>query len=399
MQITAFAGWGSTGRIAVGIYDALKADGDACVIAWGRKNATDNLYQTIKIGNKQDQLLHVLYTRITDKCGFSSKRVTKEFIEKIDQYQPDIVQLHIIHGYYINLDVLFSYLQKKDIPVVWTFHDCWAFTGHCPYFDVANCNRWKSGCFKCPQKHHHPASYIKDNSSWNWNEKRKLFTSLRNLTIVTPSDWLAGLVNDSFFKSKVIKVINNGIDLNVFKKKRVPDATYQKYLIPQDKLIVLGVSSSWAPSKGLNDFVEVSKQLSKEYQVVLVGINETTKKKLTNNNIITINRTDNVNDLADFYNMASVFVNPTYEDNYPTTNLEAMACGTPVITYNTGGSVEPILRTGYGEVVPKGNIKQLVNEIIEISKMPKKSIDTDFLDERLKFKEYVDLYKQILKEK
>ena len=217
LQITAFSGWGCTGRIAMGIHNALVEQGHESAIAWGRTNTAPADVKTFQIGNRLDQQMHGLYTRITDKCGFGSKGVTKEFLKKIDEYDPDLVQLHILHGYYINLEVLFDYLKEKKIPVVWTFHDCWAFTGHCPYFDLVGCEKWKTGCHDCQQKAHHPTSWLMDNSRWNWKKKRELFTGVDNLTIVTPSKWLAGLVKESFLKDCRVEVINNGINTNDFK--------------------------------------------------------------------------------------------------------------------------------------------------------------------------------------
>ena len=248
LQITAFSGWGCTGRIALGIHNVLVEQNHESLIAWGRTNTAPSTVPTIQIGNKFDQHIHGLYTRITDRCGFGSLRTTKEFLKKVDEYRPDLIQLHIMHGYYINLELLFHYIKGKNIPVVWTFHDCWAFTGHCPYFDLVKCDKWKTGCNNCPQKLHHPTSWLIDNSKQNWQRKKELFTSIDNLTIVTPSKWLAGLVKLSFLKNCRVEVINNGINLQNFKP------TYGKItnrLGLKDKRMVLGVSSSWADSKGL----------------------------------------------------------------------------------------------------------------------------------------------------
>lgn len=399
LQITAFSGWGCTGRIAVGIHNALVEQGHDSVIAWGRQNTASDEVPTIKIGNKFDQQMHGLYTRITDKCGFGSKSVTKEFLKKIDEYKPDLIQLHIMHGYYINLEILFKYIKAKKIPIVWTFHDCWAFTGHCPYFDLVKCEKWKSGCYDCVQIHHHPTSWIFDNSRWNWNTKKELFTGIENLTVVTPSKWMTDLVKQSFLKDCRVAVINNGINTNDFKP------TYGSMiqgLKLKDKKIVLGVSSTWAKSKGLDDFVELSKILSDEYQIVLVGLTKEQKNRLPND-IVGIERTDSVKQLAELYTAASVFVNPTYEDNYPTTNLESLACGTPVVTYKTGGSVELVERTGAGVVVEQGNIDALVTairEVVENKKVYKEKVDSvesAVIDENTRFREYLSLYERIVR--
>lgn len=393
LQITAFSGWGCTGRIALGIHNALISEKNESKIAWGRINSAPENVKTIKIGNNYDQKLHGLYTRLTDKCGFGSWKVTEQFIQAIDEYNPDLIQLHILHGYYINLEVLFDYIKSKKIPVVWTFHDCWAFTGHCPYFDLVKCERWKTGCYDCPQKKHHPASWLLDNSKSNWNRKRELYGNYDKLTIVTPSIWLANLVKESFLSSRNILVINNGINLDNF-YIRTNSNIKSKYKL-ENKRIVLGVSSSWAISKGLNDFIELAKVLDNQYQIVLVGLTRDQITKLPSN-IVGLARTDSVEELAELYSIADVFVNPTYEDNYPTTNLESIACGTPVVTYNTGGSVEAIEQTGYGSIVAQGNLNELALEIIKLSTMKKERINLDFCNERIKFYEYVQLYKKIL---
>ena len=394
LQITAFSGWGCTGRIAVGIHEALKKEGHESAIAWGRMNTAADSVKTIQIGSAFDQNLHGLYTRLTDKCGFGSKRATERFLQEIESFAPDLIQLHILHGYYINLDVLFSYIKEKNIPVVWTFHDCWSFTGHCPYFDLVACEKWKTGCHHCQQKKHHPTSLLMDNSIWNWQKKKELFTGIKNMTIVTPSKWLAGLVKESFLKECPVVVINNGINLNDFKPTE--SNIRQKYGL-EGKKIVLGVSSSWSKSKGLDDFLQISSKLSAEYQIVLVGLNREQLETLPAN-VIGIQRTDSVKELAAFYSEAGVFVNPTYEDNYPTTNLEAIACGTPVITYRTGGSVEIVGKTGYGAIVEQGNTDELVGAILNTEKKETSEKYSHLLAQELRFAEYVELYHRILGE-
>lgn len=394
LQITAYSGWGCTGRIVIGIHNALISQNKECAIAWGRINTAADTVTTIKIGNKFDQNMHGLYTRITDKCGFGSQTVTRKFLKEIDEYAPDLIQLHIMHGYYINLEILFKYIKKKNIPVVWTFHDCWAFTGHCPYFDLAHCEKWKTGCYDCEQKRHHPTSLVFDNSKWNWEKKKELFTKIPNLTIVTPSEWLAGLVRQSFLKGCRIEIINNGINLGDFAPMK--SDVREKYGL-ENKKIVLGVSSSWSKSKGLDDFIQVAEKLPKEYQVVLIGLNREKIKTLPDS-IVGIQRTDNIEELAAFYSEANVFVNPTYEDNYPTTNLEAIACGTPVVTYRTGGSAEIVEKTGYGIVVEQGDIKELIKAIVTVRKEDIKGKYNHLLSQELRFAEYVELYRRILGE-
>ncbi|MDM8209867.1 glycosyltransferase [Mediterraneibacter glycyrrhizinilyticus] len=396
LQITAFSGWGCTGRIAVGIHEALIKEKHESAIAWGRINTANDGVETIQIGSTIDQNFHGLYTRLTDKCGFGSKRATEKFLGEIERYSPDLIQLHIMHGYYINLEILFTYIKNKNIPVVWTFHDCWAFTGHCPYFDLVACEKWKTGCHHCQQKKHHPTSLLIDNSAWNWKKKKELFTDIKNLTVVTPSKWLAGLVKESFLKECPVVVINNGINLNDFKPT---NSNIRKNYGLEKKKIVLGVSSSWSECKGLDVFIQIAGKLPADYQIILVGLNKNQLNSLPKN-IIGIQKTDSVTELAGFYSEANVFVNPTYEDNYPTTNLEAIACGTPVITYETGGSVEAVIESHFGSIVPQRNIDALLKEIITLSTREKMDCNNlDWLDQNLKFLEYVDLYKKILGDK
>lgn len=391
MQISAFCGQGAPGTIALGIHHVLESQGHQSVIAWGRGNSAPDTVPTIQIGEKKDYFSHALYTRLTDKCGFGSASATIEFLKKIDAFQPDLIQLHMMHGYFIHLGYLFQYLKKSGIPVVWTLHDSWAITGHCPYFDMIGCEKWKTGCHHCPQKSHHPASWLLDRSEWNWNKKRELFTSLEQLTIVTPSRWLEEIIQQSFLKHCPVRVINNGIDTRIF---RPTPSDVKTRLQVDNKRIVLGVSSSWAPSKGMEDFCQMAEKLPDKYQIVLVGLSEKQIRRLPDQ-IIGIRKTDSMKELAELYTAAHVFVNPTYEDNYPTTNLEALACGTPVITYRTGGSVEAVQESGAGMIVGKGDLEALVRAVLAVPE-PGHQRALYQCDERQRYQDYLSLYQQIL---
>ncbi len=395
LQITAFGGWGCTGRIAQGICETLIDSGNEAAIAWGRINTAPEKIPTIKIGNRMDQILHGVYTRITDRCGFGSKTVTKKFLKRLEEYHPDIVHLHIMHGYYVNLELLFEYLKEKKTPVVWTFHDCWAFTGHCPYFDMAGCGKWKTECKKCIQKSHHPKSLLLDRSRSNYKKKKELFTGVENLTVVTPSRWLEGLVRQSFFSKYPVRVIPNGINTQDFKPE---NGTVKKKFGIEGKKMLLGVSSTWAESKGLKDFIRLSEMVSEEYKTVMVGLTEKQLKSLPKQ-ILGIARTDSVKELAQLYSAADVFLNLTYEDNYPTTNLEALACGTPVITYRTGGSVEIVESTGYGKVVEQGDLNGVIAAIKETENLRAGTDIKKELEQKERFLEYLALYREILEKK
>ncbi|WP_335406121.1 glycosyltransferase [Neobacillus drentensis] len=397
LQINSVCGIGSTGRIATGIDQILKENGNESYIAFGRGNALD-CSTSIKIGTDIDNYMHVAKTRLLDKHGFGSTRATKQFITKIDEVNPDIIHLQNIHGYYLNIELLFGFLKKRNKPVVWTLHDCWAFTGHCAHFDFINCNKWRNGCEACPQKTEYPSSLLLDNSKLNYLLKKKIFNGIEKLTIVTPSKWLTKLVEKSFFKKYPIETIHNGIDLNIFKSV---NSLFKKRHNIEDKFIILGVAR-WDKRKGLEYFIELSNNLSDLYQVVIVGVTEKQKRQLPRN-IIAITQTTNVEELVEIYSAADVFVNPTLEDNFPTVNIEALACGTPVITFKTGGSTESI-DENCGIVVLKGDIEKLTNAIAEVRDKGKAFYTKacirkakDFYNKNDRFHDYLNLYEVILK--
>ena len=381
VQINTFP-YKATGSIMMNIHNELLNENIDSYVIWGRGRKEKNNYE-YKMSTKLSVYIHGLYTRFTDKTGFLSYIDTKKMIKKLNKIKPDIIHLHNIHGYYINIKMLFKYIKSNNIKVIWTFHDCWPFTGHCAYFDMVNCNKWMKECYKCPQINTYPKSIV-DNSKWNYNMKKEIF-NYDNLTIVTPCKWLSELVKKSFFKNNDVEVIYNGIDKNIFKY------TNNKYF-KTNKKIILGVASEWTERKGLKDFIKLDKILNhNKYQIVLVGIDEKTKKNIPNS-IITISRTNNVNELVNIYSSAFVFFNPTYEDNFPTTNLEAMACNTPVITYNTGGSPESIENNGF--VIEKGNYEEVINILEKIN--IKVKYNNVFTKENM-IKNYIELYKKINK--
>ena len=399
LQINVVGNWGSTGRIANDIGDMCISNGWKSYIGTGRK-IRESKSEIIKIGDNLDLGLHKLKSIVLDRHGFGSTNATLRFIEQIKNIKPDIIHLHNLHGYYINIDVLFHYLCKSKIPVVWTLHDCWAFTGHCTYFDRLACDKWITACYSCPQKTEYPTSLFKDNSKKNYVDKKNIFNSVNNLTLIPVSNWLEGLLKKSFLKTNQIKVINNGIDLNEFSPKFENKILKSKLEI-LDKFIVLGVASYWTERKGFDDFVKLSKIIDNETVIVLVGLNDIQLKSLPSN-IIGIKRTSSIKDLVEIYSLADLYMNLTYEDNFPTTNLEALACGTPVLTYNTGGSIECISdETGF--IVQKGDFNQMKNIIEKIKFSEKGSYQKncriraeDFYDKNVKFNEYIDLYKNLL---
>lgn len=398
LQINSVCGIGSTGRIATDIYKVLKEEGHDGYIAFGR-DFPKSCDAAIRIGSKFDNYRHVAMTKLFDRHGFSSKKATRDFLDKVEGLDPDVIHLHNIHGYYINVELLFEYLKRANKPVIWTMHDCWPFTGHCSYFDYANCDKWKTKCYSCPQKKEYPTSVFMDNSIDNYKRKKEIFTGIKNMTIVTPSNWLAELVKESFLKEYPIRVINNGIDLDVFKPTK---GDFREKHNLKDKFIILGVANIWEKRKGYEYFLSLSKQLKKDEAIVMVGVTEKQKNQLPSN-IVGITRTSNVEELAEIYSVADVFINPTLEDNFPTTNLEALACGTPVITFNTGGSVESVNKNPEF-VVEKGNFGELLDKIDRIKKMSKLSYSEKCLErsaslynKKDRFKEYIELYKESVK--
>ena len=358
LMINVTCGTGSTGRICTDLADALEKKGHIVKIAYGRDEVLEkNLKYAIRIGTNFDIYTHVMRARLLDGMGFGSINATKKFIEWVKIYDPDVIHLHNIHGYYINIKILFEYLKTSGKKIIWTLHDSWAFTGHTPYCDVINCHKWKICCDRCELLKEYPKALI-DFSKKNWIKKNAVFNGISEMTIITPSEWLQSLLKKSFLKKYNTLVINNGINTKTFFHRN--SKIFEKYGI-KDKFIILGVASVWDKMKGLNDYLELSKMLDESCKLVLVGL---TTKQIKNlpRNILGIERTESTDELAMLYSEANLFLNLSYCENYPTVNIEALACGTPVITYNTGGSPEIIFKYG-GAVVEKKNILAVKQEI------------------------------------
>lgn len=390
LQINTVCGIGSTGRIATDIHKMLIDEGHESYIAYGRY-LPKNCNNAIKIGSKVDNYTHALKTRIFDKHGFGSVQATHRFIGKVKEIDPDIIHLHNIHGYYINIEVLFNYLKEANKPVVWTLHDCWSFTGHCAYFDYAECNLWKTKCNNnCPQKKAYPASLFLSRAESNFEKKKNIFTSVKKMTIVTPSDWLAKLVKESYLNKYAVQVINNGININTFKPI---ESNFREINNIKNKFIILGVANIWDQRKGLKDFIKLSYMIDDRFRIVLVGLDNKQLKSLPKN-IIGIKKTSSVEELAKIYTTSDVFFNPTYEDNYPTVNLESISCGTPIITYNTGGSPETLNNNGF--IVNKGDIKKVKKIVYELLNNPFVIKNSTTYNKSSTYIKYLNLYKGFL---
>lgn len=389
LQINTTYNIGSTGRIVAGIENVIENAHHEAYIAYGYGYLQDNKHY--RIINKFDSYRHNVVSRLTDSQGLHSSKKTHKLIEYIEHISPDIIHLHNLHGNYLDYRVLFSYLHDSRCRVIWTFHDCWPFTGHCAYFDMANCKKWIYECSDCLQRASYPPAVF-DRCKRNYSLKRSYFTSLGNsLTIVPVSFWLADLLEQSYFNKTSIHTIHNGIDLDKFKYS-FPTKENQPY--------ILGVASPWDRRKGLSDFIELRQILSDKIQIILVGLSKNQISKLPAG-IKGIPKTNSVKELVELYSGAKVLVNPTYEDNYPTVNLESIACGTPVITYNTGGSPESI-SPNTGIILEKGdiggiknNVEAIVNGSLNFSaeKMEKYALGN--FNEKDCFNKYLELYKNV----
>ena len=398
LQINSVINYSSTGRIAEELGQVAIARGWESYVAFGRHERPSKS-KLFKIGSDLDIKFHVLRTRLFDSHGLGSSKSTAQLVENIKIIKPDIIHLNNLHGYYLNIQVLFDFLASENIPIIWTLYDCWPFTGHCTYFDFVGCDKWKSECFNCPQSNQYPASYFLDRSTQNYQLKKKLFTSVDNLTIISNSNWLKNLIKQSYLKNYTTQVINSGINTKVFKPVFSKEIK-SKYNL-EGKFVVLGVANDWIQRKGLNDFIQLSNIIDSKIKIVLLGLNKSQQKSIPKN-ILGIERTENIKELIELYSCADVFVNPTWEDNFPTTNLEALACGTPVITYRTGGSPEAIdLKTGV--VVQKGDIAGLLDAIKRIEFNGKEFYSKECVDraKRLfnkddRFQDYISLYQSVL---
>jgi len=388
VQINSTCGVGSTGKICEAVSRLLT---DRNIENYILFSSNTNGYELgISCSNINYIKIQALKSRIFGNYGFNSNKATRKIIKELERINPDIVHLHNIHGHDCNIEILCEYLKRKNKKVFWTFHDCWSFTAYCPHFMLAKCDKWQEMCFDCSL--HKKYSWFFDRSCSLYNKKKKAMEGM-DLTIITPSKWMADIVKKSFLKDYPIKVINNAIDLNTFKPT---ESNFKAQYNIDEKKIVLGVSFDWDNKKGLDCFINLSETLPADYQIILVGTNDEIDKQLTQN-IISIHRTNDKQELAAIYTAADVYVNPTREDTYPTVNLEAMACGTPVVTFRAGGSPEAIVENKTGYVVECDDLDAMKNRILEICSTDKELKEncikhSKSFDDKSKYKEYLDLY-------
>jgi len=398
IQINMMYERGSTGKIMKDLNDIIISHGDSSYIMYGYYFSNQsNTYKIKKGKGKRAIHIELIKTLLTGYHGYTSSMATRKMIKEIDIQKPDIIHLHNIHCGYVNIKILFQYISKKNIPVVWTLHDSWSYTGGCSNYYAINCTQWIEGCYKCNNRKQYPISLFFDRTKKQWINKKKLFTSINDMYIITPSVWLKKEVMKSFLNKYNIQVINNGINLDVFKPTK---NNIKKIYNIEGKYIILCVADIWNKRKGISDIFELSRFIDDNSIIVIVG---TIKKYLTikSNKIIYVNRLQNMEDLAKWYSIADIYINPTYEDNFPTTNLEALACGTPVITYNTGGSPEAIdEKTGI--ITNEKNAISLFDAIKKVKQSVIKRNDCiqraqTLFNKHIQFEKYYQLYKNIYK--
>lgn len=393
--INTVCGTGSTGRIAVDLAHMLEEKGDECCIAFSRGNAPEGV-DTYQFGNKWEIYYHGVMTRITDRHGMYSVGATKDLIKKIKEYHPDVIHLHNVHGYYLNIEILFDFLKEYGKPVVWTLHDCWTYTGHCSHYTCVGCEKWRTQCYECPLKGDYPGSLLKDNSRENYQVKKKLFTSVPKMHLVTPSEWLKGEVEKSFFQGIPCTAVPNGIEIELFVKK---DTDIRECLGIGDKKVILGVANVWTKQKGFEDFKALAGMLDDSYQLIMVGVDEKRKKELPEN-IIALERTKNIEELIELYSIADVYFNSSIEETMGMTTGEAICCGTPVVVYDSTAIAESV-GEGCGFVLQPGDLKGVKASIEAICKDRERYSEACLLhkqrfDKRISNETYYRIYKEML---
>lgn len=394
-ELNTFCGAGSTGRIAARIARLVRRDGGECLIGYGAGSpAPDTADIAYRIGEPLERKLHGAIRKLADGEGLGSALATRALIKRMESFKPDVVQLHNIHGCYLNHRLLFDWLKKSGVPVVWTLHDCWPFTGHCAYFDYIGCEKWRAGCEKCPQLQSYPVCCGLDGSRRNYLRKRELFTSLDSLTLVTPCEWMKDVLSRSFMRSIPVRVIPNGVDASVFHP--VKSDLRERYGIGGAKLL-LAVASDWDERKGLRYLIEAAERMGEGFRFVALGLDEAQIKALPKS-VLGLGRTNGQTELAQWYTAADCLVNPTMEDNMPMVNIEALSCGTPVIAFNTGGCPEAV-GAGCGAIVPKGDVPALCHAIRSLCEIPKPVqkclARAAKFDADVTFEGYINLYKEL----
>lgn len=393
-QLNTYCGVKSTGRIACEIAKLVTADGGACRIGYGVPGISEDAEPfAFQIGTPAERKVHAALRKLADAEGYGSYRATQSLIREMKAFQPDLIQLHNLHGCYLHLESLFSYLKKSDVPVVWTLHDCWPFTGHCAYFDFCGCTRWQSECHDCPQQKSYPVCIGLDGSKRNYRLKKSWFSQLSRLILVTPCKWMKGPLSASFLGTYPVRVIVNGVNRDVFHPVR--SDLRNRYSL-EGRKVCLSVASEWDARKGLAYLPQAAEKLGEGYRFVVIGLDDRQRASLPSG-MIGLAQTADAQELAAWYTLADCFVNPTLEDNMPMVNLEALACGTPVATFATGGCPEAI-DDACGLAVPPKDVEALCGAIRKLASQDRTQACLERarrFDADRTFRSYLSLYKEL----
>ena len=352
LLINAVSGIRSTGRICADLADYLNQHGDAGYIAYSYGLPYEHSY---RIGGVLEQKLHGFLSRLFGLQGYYSTWGTRKLISYIEALRPDAVHLHNLHGNYINLKLLLTYLADNDIPTVVTLHDCWFYTGKCCHYTVDNCFKWRSECHDCPRLHKDNPSWLLDRTRKMHRDKKTLFARLPRLAVIGVSDWITQEARQSLLASAtMVTRIYNWIDFDLFQP--VNTDSQRRKLGLDDKFLVLGVASSWSKDKGLDQFIALAGRLPQTMAMLLVGSLPPAVQLPAN--IIHIQETHDTRELIAYYSLADVFVNLSLEETFGKTAAEALACGTPVIAYRSTANPE-LIGDGCGHVVEPDSVAGL----------------------------------------
>ncbi len=405
VQINSAVNFSSTGKIVEQIGMKAQSQGWECYVAHSARYYRETHLENISVESIFEENIHAGLTQLFDVHGYGSLLSTWRLTNELEKIKPDIIHLHNIHGYYINYPILFRYLAKSDIPVVWTFHDCWPMTGHCVHYTDENCFKWKEGtCSNCPKKKSYPSAFFLDRSTQNFKNKRKYFTSLNNLTIVPVSYWLGSVVEQSFMGKYPVRVIQNGIDLDVFYPRLEKiDVIREKYSW-KNKFVILGVATGWSEEVGLSTFYKLRESLDYRFSIVMVGLTEKQKSELPKG-ITGILRTQNAEELAEIYSASDVLFNGSFQETFGLVTAEAIACGTPAIVYDSTACPE-IVTDMTGRVVPVGDVSKVIDAIISLSELPfdhRQAMTNACINyakahfnKEEKYQEYINLYNSLI---
>ena len=396
LQISCSCNSGAIGRIAEQINLRASEKGWDTFFAYGRIAHLPVGSQLIHVGCMMDEYLHYAEHRIFDNEGLASRHATRTLIRKISEISPDIIHLHNIHDHWLNYEILFRYLKQIDIPIVWTQHDCWSFTGGCYHFAISGCKKWKNECSKCFINQ--GILPLRDCSKKHYYKKKELFNGPPKLTLVTVSHWLEGLLRQSFLKNNRIEVIYNGVDLEIFKPQT---SKIKENLNIEGKILLVAVATAWSLHKGLNDYISLSSRLPENVKLLMVGVNDKQRKMLPKE-ILCMDRTQNVKELAEIYSGADIVLNLSYEETFGMTTAEGFACGTPGIVYNCTASPE-LISDETGEIVQAGDIDGVLGAIDKIIKRggdyytPQcRKRACEMFDMNKNFESYIKLYEDLI---